>query len=99
VQVAVANTTLTLHFRVLTLTSARTLVISGNRDPDREDRLRYFIQNKIIFEVTSEPLLTMSDDEADPELLELLRESLGLSKKTRSDEVSGDTGEHSLSLL
>jgi hypothetical protein len=33
----------------------------------------------------------MSDDEADPELLELLRQSLGISKKP-SDEVSTDTG-------
>lgn len=33
----------------------------------------------------------MSDDEADPELLELLRQSLGLSKTAR-DEISKDTG-------
>ena len=33
----------------------------------------------------------MSDDEADPELLALLRESLGIGVK-RSDEVSEDTG-------
>ncbi len=36
----------------------------------------------------------MSDDEADPELLELLRQSLSLSKKAASDEVSSDTGEY-----
>lgn len=36
---------------------------------------------------------TMSDDEADPELLELLRESLGLKKKPQINEVSSDTGE------
>ncbi|KAK3686776.1 hypothetical protein LTR37_019491 [Vermiconidia calcicola] len=34
----------------------------------------------------------MSDDEADPELLELLRETLGLGKKKAQDEVSTDTG-------
>lgn len=34
----------------------------------------------------------MSDDEADPELLELLRQSLGIGKQ-QSDEVSSDTGE------
>lgn len=34
----------------------------------------------------------MSDDEADPELLELLRQSLGMGKK-QSDEISSDTGE------
>lgn len=33
----------------------------------------------------------MSDDEADPELLELLRQSLGLSNHPK-DEVSSDTG-------
>lgn len=35
----------------------------------------------------------MSDDEADPELLQLLRQSLGIGKK-RTDEVSSDTGEY-----
>jgi hypothetical protein len=35
--------------------------------------------------------IAMSDDEADPELLELLRQSLGLGG-TKSDEVSTDTG-------
>ena len=35
----------------------------------------------------------MSDDEADLELLELLRETLGLGKKRAQDEVSTDTGE------
>ena len=35
--------------------------------------------------------LIMSDDEADPELLELLRETLGLSRKPK-DEISSDTG-------
>lgn len=34
----------------------------------------------------------MSDDEADPELLALLRERLGLSQPT-DDGVSSDTGE------
>ena len=35
----------------------------------------------------------MSDDEADPELLELLRQSLGISAKSAtSDEVPADTG-------
>lgn len=34
----------------------------------------------------------MSDDEADPELLELLRQSLGWGKK-QTDEISSDTGE------
>ncbi|KAK3721291.1 hypothetical protein LTR37_003166 [Vermiconidia calcicola] len=34
----------------------------------------------------------MSDDEADLELLELLRETLGLGKKRAQDEVSTDTG-------
>lgn len=34
----------------------------------------------------------MSDDEADPELLELLRETLGLSRRPAQEEVSGDTG-------
>ena len=33
----------------------------------------------------------MSDDETDPELLELLRQSLGLTKSSR-DEISSDTG-------
>ncbi|KAF2763651.1 hypothetical protein EJ03DRAFT_62506 [Teratosphaeria nubilosa] len=33
----------------------------------------------------------MSDDEADPELLELLRQSLGINR-TRTDEISSDTG-------
>lgn len=33
----------------------------------------------------------MSDDEADPELLELLRQSLGISRPTHG-EVSSDTG-------
>jgi hypothetical protein len=33
----------------------------------------------------------MSDDEADLELLELLRQSLGISKRAE-DEVSTDTG-------
>lgn len=33
----------------------------------------------------------MSDDEADPELLELLRQSLGMSKKP-NDEISSETG-------
>ena len=37
------------------------------------------------------PYPTMSDDEADPELLELLRETLGLSRKPK-DEISSDTG-------
>jgi len=33
----------------------------------------------------------MSDDEADPELLELLRQSLGISKPNK-DEISNVTG-------
>ena len=33
----------------------------------------------------------MSDDEADPELLELLRQSLGIGAP-KTDEVSTDTG-------
>jgi hypothetical protein len=33
----------------------------------------------------------MSDDEADPELLELLRQSLGIGAP-KTDEVSKDTG-------
>lgn len=33
----------------------------------------------------------MSDDEADPELLELLRQSLGISRQAK-DDISGDTG-------
>lgn len=37
------------------------------------------------------PSPTMSDDEADPELLELLRQSLGISKPTYG-EVSSETG-------
>ena len=36
-------------------------------------------------------LPAMSDDEADPELLELLRQSLGISN-VRQDGVSSDTG-------
>ena len=36
-------------------------------------------------------LVKMSDDEADPELLELLRQSLGLSKGPEN-EISSDTG-------
>lgn len=39
----------------------------------------------------------MSDDEADPELLELLRQSLGIGKP-QSDEVSLDTGEYAVVL-
>lgn len=35
--------------------------------------------------------LTMSDDEADPELLELLRSRLGITRRN-PDEVSSDTG-------
>lgn len=40
----------------------------------------------------SEYAYTMSDDEADPELLELLRQTLGIGKQ-KSDEISSDTGE------
>lgn len=36
----------------------------------------------------------MSDDEADLELLELLRQSLGMSCKPNCDEVSSDTGRY-----
>ena len=36
-------------------------------------------------------VIAMSDDEADPELLELLRQSLGLTKRN-GDEISSDTG-------
>ena len=36
---------------------------------------------------------TMSDDEADPELLELLRKSLGWSSAA-TDDLSSDTGEY-----
>lgn len=36
----------------------------------------------------------MSDDEADPELVELLRQTLGLSGRPKEDEVSTDTGRH-----
>lgn len=39
----------------------------------------------------------MSDDEADPELLELLRQSLGMGKP-QTDEISSDTGEWSVYL-
>jgi hypothetical protein len=40
----------------------------------------------------------MSDDEADPELLELLRQSLGIGGP-KIDEVSKDTGTFESSVL
>lgn len=40
----------------------------------------------------------MSDDEADPELLELLRQSLGIAGP-KIDEVSQDTGTFESSVL
>lgn len=40
----------------------------------------------------------MSDDEVDPELLELLRQTLGIGKQ-KTDEISPDTGESMLFVI